>query len=42
MHTFWLGFMSGMKEGPGMFFAPLIGAIRGIFAETHRSLTRRK
>jgi hypothetical protein len=42
MHTFWLGFMSGVKDSPRMFFHPAIGAIRGISAEIRRALFRQK
>ena len=31
------GFVTGMKEGPVLFFAPLLGAIKGICAESRRA-----
>ena len=34
------GFVSGLKDGPRMFFAPLAGAVKGICAESQRVLTR--
>jgi hypothetical protein len=35
------GFFTGLKEGPSLFFAPLIGAIKGIRDELRRVLTHR-
>lgn len=34
--TFFSEFMYGVKQGPRLFFAPLIGAINGIRSEWHR------
>jgi hypothetical protein len=31
MATFWRGFTTGIKEGPHLFFAPLAGAIKGVY-----------
>ena len=31
MAIFWRGFITGIKEGPHLFFAPLVGAIKGVY-----------
>jgi hypothetical protein len=35
---FMKGFLVGLKDGPRLFFAPLVGAVNGICDETRRAL----
>ena len=30
MITFWRGFLTGMQDGPRLFFAPLVAAAKGV------------
>jgi hypothetical protein len=39
MHEFWRGFISGLKSGPGMFFVPIVRALKGICEKTRHMLT---
>lgn len=41
MDAFWHGFLVGLKDGPRLFFAPLVGAFTGMLSETRRALKRR-
>jgi hypothetical protein len=34
-------FVTGLREAPALFFAPVVGAVRGICTETRRVLQHR-
>ena len=36
---FFAGFVEGFKNGPRLFFAPLIGAFKGAIAEARRGIS---